>query len=168
MTYVFGRLIASGPLPIRGALNVGAPQILSAVEGLPVEYDAGRWFRAVHVDASVYSAGVALPVVGGVTIPGPELVGSGVYLVVTATDESGATVQVVSLPVVVEPSPFTPEIGAAPMLFEAGEILLFEAGESILFENTGAEAEVAIGLLLFEIGDPVLLETGESVAMEEA
>lgn len=104
MAYVFGRLIAAGPLPIRGPVNVVAPQITVAVRGQPVEFDAGQWVGAVKVVAAVYHAGAALPIDDGRVLPGSDLVGAEIYLVVTATDENGVTVQIASPPVLVAPA----------------------------------------------------------------
>lgn len=119
MIYVFGRLIAAGPLSIRGPVNTVAPRITAAVEGSPVEFDTGQWLTvgAATITARLFSGGIALPDVDGVVIPGPALVGVKIYLVVTATDDSGATVQVVSAAVRVAPlliSEIWPEEGVWP------------------------------------------------------
>ena len=119
MAYTFGRLIAAGPLPFRGPRNIVPPTIVSAVEGRPVVYDAGEWtgFGPVTITARVFSAGTALPDEGGVVIPGPE--GATVYLVVTATDDSGVTVQAVSEPVKVLPPVLFPVVIDRPVILTA-------------------------------------------------
>ena len=103
MAYTFGRLIAAGPLPFRGPRNIVPPTILLASEGVPVVYDAGEWtgFGPVTITAHVFSGGVALPEEGGVTIA--SLDHATIYLVVTATDDSGVPVQITSEPVTVSP-----------------------------------------------------------------
>ena len=119
MAHTFGRLIASGPLPFRGPRSIVPPVIISAVEGVPVVYDVGEWagFGPVTIVAQVFSDGVALPDEGGVVIPNLEH--GAVYLVVTATDDSGVTVQVTSEPVSVIPLARFPVVIDAPMILSA-------------------------------------------------
>lgn len=118
-SHAFGRLIAAGPLPFRGPQNILPPTIISAVEGMPVVYDVGEWtgFGLVEIEARVFSAGIALPDEGGMAIPGPEH--ATVYLVVTATDDSGVTVQLVSDPVEVVPLALFPVIVDPPVIATA-------------------------------------------------
>lgn len=119
MAYTFGRLIAAGPLPFRGAHNVVPPTITSAVEGVPVAYDVGEWtgFGAMTITAHVFSDGIALPDEGGMAIPGPEH--ATVYLVVSATDDSGVTVQRVSEPIEVIPQAMVPVVVDLPVIVTA-------------------------------------------------
>ncbi|MFT3973342.1 MAG: hypothetical protein QM699_07795 [Amaricoccus sp.] len=161
MAYTFGRLIAAGPLPLRGPHNVVPPSIVSAFVGVPVVYDGGEWtgFGPVTITARVFSAGVALPDEGGMAIPGEEH--ATVYLVVTATDDTGIAVQLTSEPAEVRPPAVFPVIVVPPLIVSA------RAGR-LAAATYGAASVGQIEAIRWLLGDDVISINAVPLLSDEA
>lgn len=119
MAYEFGRLIAAGPLAIRGPVNVVPPRVILAVADVPVRFDPGEWYGAggVVLEARLFSAGAVVSLADGQFVPGRDQIGTEIYVVVTAIDGSGVPVQVASKTVAIGIAPF--EGGAFSMAFSS-------------------------------------------------